>query len=94
MAKVPEAVLLLPPLEQRAPNPVAVLKDPDTLLLKAFTPTAVLQTPIVVLSKASQPRAELVAVVHPKTIPATTGVALGTIGSAPQQIPKGSEEQA
>ena len=52
-----------------------MLSLPEVFEKRAFKPMAVLQVPVVLEERALQPRAELVAVVQPRTIPATVGVA-------------------
>ena len=81
------AVLKLPVvLEKRAWTPLAVLEQPVVLEKREQLPLAVFWMPVVLETRALQPRAEILAVVQPRTIPATIGVAAVTIPPVvPQQ---------
>jgi len=72
-------------LEQRALAPMAVLPPPEVFEKRAFKPVAVFRAPEVFEKRALHPSAVRDAVVQPRTIPATVGVA-ALPPAAPQQM--------
>ena len=74
--------------------PTKALLMPIRLEQPAFKPMATLPVPEVFEKAALQPRAALVAVVQPRTTPATVGVAAATAGGVSQQRPVVAVEQA
>ena len=78
-------------LEQRVSAPIAVLPPPEVLVQRAEAPMAVFRAPEIFEKRALHPSAVRDAVVQPRTIPVTVGVAFGR---APQQIPLVAVEQA
>jgi len=72
-------------LEQRALAPMAVLPPPEVFEKRAFKPVAVFRAPEVFEKRALHPSAVRDAVVQPRTIPATVGVA-ALPPAVPQQM--------
>ena len=76
-----------------AQSPTAVFLSPVVFEARAHTPTATLPT-LVFTGRALQPRAALVAVVQPRTMPATVGVAELIGGVVNQHSPVAEAAQA
>jgi hypothetical protein len=92
--KEPTSVLELPVIRRPEQKPKAVLSFPVEFAQRASKPIAVFLTPVVLETRALHPKALKVAVVQPRTIPATVGVAAVGVAAVIHSRPEAQAEFA